>query len=304
MATTQAAAPAAKKAPKAQGTSSIGIKDAIWVIAICAIIAFCNFFFNFGDELGIRQALAGPLEDGTFANPDWLNFQGDGTSTNSPANIWGTIYKGGIIVPVIHTLLLTVVFMAIERVFALSKCIGKEKLANFLAKIKADLKALNFDAAIQHCNAQGGSVANVVRATVMAYKEADAAQGVKKEVKIARIQAAHEEAIAVEMPTLTMNLPIIATIVTLGTLTGLLGTVVGMIKSFQALAQGGGGDSVELSAGISEALINTAFGIGTSWLAVVGYNFFTNRIDKIAFALDEIGYSIAQTYAATHTDEA
>ena len=294
MATTQAAAPAAKKAPKAQGTSSIGIKDAIWVIAICAVIAFCNFFFNFGDELGIWRSMG----------EQYYNFQGDGTSANAPATIWGTIYKGGIIVPVIHTLLLTVIFMAIERVIALSKCIGKEKLATFLAKIKADLKALNFDAALQHCNAQGGSVANVVRATVMAYKEADAAQGVKKEVKIARIQAAHEEAIAVEMPTLTMNLPLIATIVTLGTLTGLLGTVVGMIKSFQALAQGGGGDSIELSAGISEALINTAFGIGTSWLAVVSYNFFTNRIDKISFALDEIGYSLAQTYNATHADEA
>ena len=200
--------------------------------------------------------------------------------------------------------LLTVIFMAIERVIALSKCIGKEKLAKFLAKIKADLKGLNFDQALKDCDAQGGSVANVVRATVNAYKEADATQGVKKEVKIARIQAAHEEAIAVEMPTLTMNLPIIATIVTLGTLTGLLGTVVGMIKSFQALAQGGGGDSVELSAGISEALINTAFGIGTSWLAVVSYNFFTNRIDKISFALDEIGYSLAQTYNTTHQDEA
>ena len=256
MATTKPAAPAAKK------TSSVGIKDAIWVIAICAVIAFLNFFLNFGQS---------------------ANFEG-GDPAGSPLNIWGTIYKGGVIVPVIHTLLLTVIFMAIERVLALSKCIGKEKLAAFLAKIKADLKALNFDAALQHCNAQGGSVANVVRATVMAYKEADAAQGVKKEVKIARIQAAHEEAIAVEMPTLTMNLPIIATIVTLGTLTGLLGTVVGMIKSFQALAQGGGGD--------------------TSWLAVVSYNFFTNRIDKISFALDEIGYSLAQTYNATHADEA
>ena len=271
-----------QKAAAVKKTSSIGIKDAIWVIVICAIIAFLNFFLNFGQA---------------------SNFEG-GDPNGSPANIWGTIYKGGVIVPVIHTLLLTVIFMAIERVIALSKCIGKEKLAKFLAKIKADLKGLNFDQALKDCDAQGGSVANVVRATVKAYQEADATSGVKKEVKIARIQAAHEEAIAVEMPTLTMNLPIIATIVTLGTLTGLLGTVVGMIKSFQALAQGGGGDSVELSAGISEALINTAFGIGTSWLAVVSYNFFTNRIDKIAFALDEIGYSIAQTYAATHADEA
>ena len=51
MATTQAAAPAAKKAaPKAKSTSSIGIKDAIWVIVVCAIIAFCNFFFNLGQS--------------------------------------------------------------------------------------------------------------------------------------------------------------------------------------------------------------------------------------------------------------
>ncbi|MCR5680266.1 MAG: MotA/TolQ/ExbB proton channel family protein [Prevotella sp.] len=282
MANTQVAAPAAKKAPKANGTSRIGIKDAIWVIVICGIIAFANFFLNLGSA---------------------SNFEG-GDTNGSPLNIWGTIFKGGIIVPVIHTLLLTVLFMAIERVIALSKCIGKEKLATFVGKIKKDIKAKDFDAALKDCDKQGGSVANVVRAAVIAYQQADQTTGIKKEVKIARIQQAHEEAIAVEMPTLTMNLPIIATIVTLGTLTGLLGTVVGMIKSFQALAQGGGGDSVELSAGISEALINTAFGIGTSWLAVVSYNFFTNRIDKIAFALDEIGYSIAQTYAATHAEEA
>ena len=105
------------------------------------------------------------------------------------------------------------------------------------------------------------------------------------------------------MPTLQMNLPILATLVTLGTLTGLLGTVTGMIKSFQALAAGGGGDSLALSAGISEALINTAFGIATSWFAVISYGFFTNKIDKLTYALDEVGYSIAQTYEANHEDE-
>ena len=122
----------------------------------------------------------------------------------------------------------------------------------------------------------------------------EATSGLKKSQKIAKIQQAHEEATQLEMPTLTMNLPIIATLVTLGTLTGLLGTVVGMIKA----------DSAALSEGISEALINTAFGIGTSWCAVVSYNYFTNKVDKLTFALDEVGYSIAQTYEANHTDEA
>jgi biopolymer transport protein ExbB len=276
MATTQKAAAPAKK----QG--SIGIKDAIWIVFACLIIAVC--FFNFG--LG---------HESNFANND---------PEGHPINLMGTIYKGGMVVPVIHTLLLTVIAMSIERIFALSKCIGKEKLAKFLAKIKKDLKELNFDQALKDCDAQKGSIANVVRASVSAYKAVAEDPKLKKEVKIAKIQQAHEEAIAIEMPTLTMNLPLIATIVTLGTLTGLLGTVTGMIKSFQALAAGGGGDSLALSTGISEALINTAFGILTSWVAVIAYNFFTNRIDKISFALDEIGYSIAQTYAATHADEA
>jgi biopolymer transport protein ExbB len=232
-----------------------------------------------------------------------MHFQ-DGDSANSPLDVWGTIYKGGIIVPVIHTLLLTVIAMSIERWLALKTAFGKGALPKFVANIKAALNAGDFAKAQQLCNQQKGSVANVVSASLNAYKEMEATSGIKKAQKIAKIQQAHEEASQLEMPTLTMNLPIIATIVTLGTLTGLLGTVVGMIKSFQALAQGGGGDSVELSAGISEALINTAFGIGTSWLAVVSYNFFTNRIDKISFALDEIGYSLAQTYNATHADEA
>ena len=50
--------------------------------------------------------------------------------------------------------------------------------------------------------------------------------------------------------------------------------------------------------------VNTAFGIGTSWFAVVFYNYFTNKVDKLTYALDEVGYSIAQTYEANHTEEA
>jgi len=87
---------------------------------------------------------------------------------------------------------------------------------------------------------------------------------------------------------------------TLGTLTGLLGTVIGMIKSFAALANAGSPDSVALSAGISEALVNTAFGIATGALAVISYNYFTSKIDKLTYSIDEVGFTIVQTYAATH----
>ena len=82
--------------------------------------------------------------------------------------------------------------------------------------------------------------------------------------------------------------------------TGLLGTVIGMIKSFAALANAGSPDSVALSAGISEALVNTAFGIATGALAVISYNYFTSKIDKLTYSIDEVGFTIVQTYAATH----
>mgnify|MGYP000299150796 CR=1 FL=1 len=278
MATTQKTA----SPKKSQGFQ--GVRAAFWIIVACFLIAICIFNFLLGNPAN-------------FVN-------NDPTGAVLNGNLLGTIYKGGTVVPVIHTLLLTVLALSIERLLALRTAFGKGSLTKFVANVKAALSANDFAKAQQLCDKQRGSVANVVSASLNAYKEMEAAPGIKKGQKVSKIQQAHEEATQLEMPTLQMNLPIIATIVTLGTLTGLLGTVTGMIKSFAALAAGGGGDSLALSTGISEALINTAFGILTSWCAVLSYNYFTNKIDKLTYALDEVGYSIAQTYEANHAEEA
>ena len=277
MATTQKAASPTKKNQGFQG-----IRAAVWVIVVCFVIALCIFKYLLG-------------------NP--ANFAGNDPAGH-PTNLLGTIYKGGVIVPIIQTLLLTVIALSIERWIALRSAFGTGSLAKFVLNVKAAVSKGDFAEAQRICDKQRGSVANVVSASIRAYKEMEATAGMKKAQKVSKIQQAHEEATQLEMPTLQMNLPIIATIVTLGTLTGLLGTVIGMIRSFQALAAGGGGDSLALSTGISEALINTAFGILTSWVAVISYNTFTNKIDKLTYALDEVGYSIAQTYEANHADEA
>ncbi|TGX81554.1 MotA/TolQ/ExbB proton channel family protein [Palleniella muris] len=276
MANSQKAAPAQKK----QGFT--GVRAAIWIIVLCFIAGVCFFEFVLG-------------------NPD--NFQGgDNANAPLPGNLLGTIYKGGIVVPVIITLLFTVVALSVERALALSTAHGKGKLAKFVQDVKAALAANDLAKAQQLCDKQQGVVGNVVSASLKTYKEMETATGIKKEQKISKIQQAHEEAVQLEMPTLQMNMPILATLVTLGTLTALFGTVVGMIKSFAALAAGGGGDSLELSTGISEALVNTASGILTSWCAVIAYNFYSNKIDKLTYALDEVGYTIAKTYEANHEE--
>jgi biopolymer transport protein ExbB len=66
------------------------------------------------------------------------------------------------------------------------------------------------------------------------------------------------------------------------------------------LAHAGAPDSIALATGISEALINTAFGIATAALATVSYNYYTTKIDKLIYSIDEAGFSIVQTYAQTH----
>ncbi len=269
---TKAAAPAKKN----QGFG--GIKAAWIILVICCIIAYCFYFFVLG-------------------NPD--NFVG-GDRNGHPANLMGTVYKGGFVVGVILTLLLTVIVLGVERYFAIKSASGKINLAKFTSQVKELIKAQKFDDAKALCNKMQGSVANVVMSSISMYETVEKDETLKKSQKISKIQQAHEEATQLEMPTLTMNLPMIATIVSLGTLTALFGTVLGMIGSFQALSAGGGADSMALSAGISEALVNTASGILTSWVATVVYNFFSNKIDKLTYALDEVGYTIAATYDSNH----
>ena len=273
--TTKAAAPAKK-------SGFGGIKNAFWILVICCVVAY-SFYY------------------GVLGNPD--NFVG-GDRSGHPANLMGTVYKGGIVVGIILTLLLSVICLGVERFFALKTAFGTMSLPKFTAQVKELIKKGDFDGAKALCDKMQGSVANVVSASIAAYKDVESNTTMKKAQKIAKIQQAHEEATQLEMPTLQMNLPIVATIVTLGTLTALFGTVLGMINSFQALSSGGGADSMALSAGISEALVNTASGILTSWFAVVIYNFFTNKIDKLTYALDEVGYTIATTYDVNHTEEA
>ena len=150
------------------------------------------------------------------------------------------------------------------------------------------------------CDRVQGSVASVAKSTLDKYEQMENDKIMTKEQKILDIQKNIEEATSLELPSLEENLPALATITSLATLMGLLGTVLGMIRSFAAMANAGAPDSVALATGISEALVNTAFGIGSAALAMVAYGYFTTRIDKLTYAIDEAGYSIAQTFAAKH----
>lgn len=227
------------------------------------------------------------------------NFVG-GSNANVPipGNYFGIVYKGGPIVPIIMSLLLTVLAFAVERYLAITKAAGKGDVIDFMANINELLETGKIDAAKTECNDQKGSVANVILSGLVKYQEMEKEKTLPKDQKIVSIQKEIEESTSLELPALEQNLVVLSTIASIATLMGLLGTVIGMIKAFSALANAGAPDSVQLAAGISEALINTALGIGTSALAIIFYNFFTTKIDKLTYSIDEAGFTIVNTFAA------
>jgi len=227
------------------------------------------------------------------------NFQGNNPANlPKPGNYLGVIYKGGIIVPLLMTILLMVITFSIERFITLTRAKGKGKISAFVVRVYQKLTKPDIDSAIAECDNQKGSVANVIKAGLLKYKEMTGVKDLNKDQKVAVIKQEIEEATSLELPVLEQNLVILATIAPLATLMGLLGTVLGMIKAFSALAQAGAPDAIALATGISEALINTAFGIGSSALAIIFYSYFTTKIDKMTYSIDEAGVAIVQNFVS------
>lgn len=274
---TKPAASAAKKAESGQFSRVF----AYFIIPILLVVAI--LIFNY--VLGAKS---------NFEN-------GDPAGHPKPGNYLGMMYKGGTLVPVLMANFLLVIAVFIERIFTITAASGKGSIPTFVRKVQSFLSSDNVASAIAECDKQRGSVANVVKAGLGKYQEmATTSEALDRDQKVLAISKEIEEATSLELPMLERNLVILATISSIATLLGLLGTVIGMIKAFSALATAGAPDAVALSSGISEALINTALGIGTSAFAIIFYNFFTTRIDGMTYAIDEAGFSIAQTFAAKH----
>jgi len=272
-------APAPKPTTVKKESSGSASMFSSLAIPICFVVALCTFIFFLGDASHFK----GGDPDGGEAN-----------------DIFGLIHKGGVIVPVIMTMLLMVIVFSIERFVVIGKASGTGSVDAFVKKVQTFLNAGNIEAASAECDKQKGSVANVIKSGLKKYREMEQETGLDVDQKTLAIQKDIEEATSLEMPMLEQNLTIIATLVSIGTLMGLLGTVIGMIKAFRTMAASGAPNQSVLSGNISEALINTAFGISTSALSIIMYNIFTSKIDKLTYAIDETGFSIVQTFAASH----
>ena len=212
-----------------------------------------------------------------------------------PKDVMGIIYTGGIIVPLLLMLTIMVFTFIIERFFSLGKAKGAGNIDKFLLEVEGALDQGNVDAAVDMCAKQRGVVANIVRAGLERFKEVRSENRFEAETKLAEVKRTIEEATMVETPLLEQNLIGLSTIASISTMVGLLGTVLGMIRSFRALGEAGAASATQLSIGISEALVNTAFGIFAAIIAIVFYNFFTNKVDGFVYMIDEASLNLVET---------
>jgi biopolymer transport protein ExbB len=206
--------------------------------------------------------------------------------------------QGGPLVGALIMLVILQTSFIIERLWSLRKAAGRGPLPEFLINVRKRLHAGDVDGAIKLCGQQRGSAANVIRAGLERYQQLRS-EGAPKEKIVAETQTAIQEANGLEVPLLERNLIALSTIASIATMIGLLGTVIGMIRSFAALGHTGAVDAAKLAVGISEALINTAGGLFAAISGIVAYNVFVTRVDNFNYMMDEASYEAVQLLSAS-----
>ena len=261
--------------------------NAIMILA-CLFVGILIYMFVLGNP-------------SNFQHSDELSFfRFPGGEHPIQGNLMGIMYKGGFIVPILLAINLIVFTFSIERMITLGKVSGTGNVKEFVHIIRGFISNNHVNEAIAACDKQQGSIANVIRTGLSELQRVEKDSSMDKEGKIAAIQKGLEEATALELPMMSKNLVILSTCASIAVLVGLIGTVMGMITAFSAMAQAGSPDTVALATGVSEALVNTLFGILGSTLGIVFYNYFSSKVDALTFAIDEAGFSIVQTFSTKH----
>ncbi len=201
----------------------------------------------------------------------------------------GFVRDGGPLVGVLIYIFILLVTYIIERFFTLQRSKGKTPMAEFMRSYIQHVAEKNFDAAMNDCEMQGGSAANILKSGLQQSVKGSGEKAtiLKTSIETRRI---FEEAVARETPLLERNLIALTTIASIATMVGLLGTTVGMIRAFQAMAHAGAPDAIMLARGISEALFNTAGGLWNAIVGIIANNFFVNKVDRFTYDINEAVY--------------
>ncbi|MBF0197241.1 MAG: MotA/TolQ/ExbB proton channel family protein [Planctomycetes bacterium] len=190
-------------------------------------------------------------------------------------NLWQQIEEGGLLVWPILILGFLAICIVLERFFTLRQL--SCKYDDLLAKVLVSLDANNMEEAQDHCRQYPSAVSRLLLAGLT-----------NRHQSKTQLENILDEAILHETPRLEKRLPYLTVIAASTPLLGLLGTVTGMISTFQMISLYGTGDPQVLSGGISEALITTQLGLAVAIPVLLLHNVLSSRVDKIYTDLEKI----------------
>lgn len=203
--------------------------------------------------------------------------------TSLPGDLLRYYIQGG---PVMHMISVLSVFSLTTIIYKMiSFRQVKLNLNEFISKVRASLLKGNVQGAMKVCEEHRGPVAAIVKSGLLKFGKARD-----------EIEKTMENAAIHEVAFLEKYLAVLATIANIAPLLGFLGTVVGMILSFEVIAEQGLNDPGEVAKGISVALLTTAYGLIVAFFTQPFYNFFTSKVSAYTREIETASNILFETF--------
>ena len=207
----------------------------------------------------------------------------------------GTLFNylrqgGPMMIPLILCSLVGLIFI-IERVISYYRIKGDT--AEIFAGIRELLLSGDLRKPVEICESYDHPVAAILKSGLLRYGKSHP-----------EIEKAMESVALHELSKLEKGLWILATVANIAPLFGFLGTVTGMIASFEALAEVGLGNPQAVATGISEALVTTATGLMIALPVQAAYNYFNNRVSTFALDMETSSSMLLETFSEIEESEA
>jgi len=189
-------------------------------------------------------------------------------------NVMELAIKGGWAMIPIALMLLVAIYLIVERLIVIRNAAKEDQ--NFMNNIKDFILNGKVDSAISLCRATKTPVARMIE------KGITRIGGSMEDISVAI-----ENTAKLEVYRLERNLSILATIAGAAPMMGLIGTVMGMVRTFFGIANSGEGVVIgTLAGGVYEAMVATVSGLIVGVLAYVGYNLLVARVEKVVYLLE------------------
>lgn len=194
-------------------------------------------------------------------------------------------YQGGwVMYPLLIISIVSIGFI-MERIYVIMFK-SKVNTNHLVAHVRKALLARDLRASVQVCEKYRGPVAAILKAGILKY-------GAPRE----EVEKTIENSALHELARLERGLAVLASSSNIAPIIGFLGTVVGMIASFDAIASQGLNNPALVAKGISVALITTAGGLIVAVITLPFYNFFTSRIAVFVREMETSANILLETFA-------